>query len=124
MHLTILTIVFTLLASRITTLVRVCSGGIHSHFVKIPGFTFVASIGIAGQNGTDISIAINLSKASATRNSSADAKNGGAGTTRLSGLAVNEMVYWSHSLPGMGSGRPTLLGTATRQQYFSVFCRN
>ncbi len=56
-----------------------CSGGIHSHFVKIPGFTVVASIGIVGQNGTDISIAINLSKASATRNSSADAKNDGFG---------------------------------------------
>ncbi len=77
MHLTIVTIVFTVLTSWINTLVRVCAGGIQSHFVKIPGFIFVASIGIAGQNGTDISIAINLNKASATRNSSADAKNDG-----------------------------------------------
>ncbi len=79
LHLTILTIVFTVLASWINTLARVCSGGIHSHFVKPPGFTCVASIDIAGQNGTDINIAINLSKASATGNSSADAKNGGYG---------------------------------------------
>ncbi len=79
----ILTIVFTVLASWINTLAKVCSGGIHSHFVKIPGFTFFASIGIAGQNGADISIAINLSKASATHNGSADAKNGGYGAGQV-----------------------------------------